>query len=122
MLQRSPSFASSAAAAVGAAQARARPSSGRNPAEVRCQNAECAAVLDVTAIPVEYESEFGRARLRGGRLGEVLRGGRHARALGTTGHTARAPLTVRARTPPPPRRRRYPLCSHPAAAVSARRR
>lgn len=36
---------------------RARPASGRNPAEIRCQNPDCAAVLDVTAIPVEYESE-----------------------------------------------------------------
>lgn len=60
LLQRAPSFASSSAAAVAAALGRPRPSSGRNPAEVRCQNADCAAVLDVTAIPVEYESEWGR--------------------------------------------------------------
>ncbi len=35
-----------------------RPASGRNPNELRCQNPDCAAVLDVSSIPVEYESKF----------------------------------------------------------------
>lgn len=57
---RAPSLTSSGMAAAVAASllGRPRPASGRNPAEVRCQNPDCAAVLDVTAIPVEYEGEW----------------------------------------------------------------
>ena len=34
--------------------------SARNPDELRCQNPDCTAVLDVTAIPVEYEAILQR--------------------------------------------------------------
>lgn len=48
------------------APGRPRPGSGRNAGEIRCQNPDCAAVLDVTAIPVEYEGACVRGWGRGG--------------------------------------------------------
>jgi beclin 1 len=41
-----------------------RPASGRSSTEIRCQNPDCAAVLEVSSIPVEYESECTGARAR----------------------------------------------------------
>lgn len=35
-----------------------RAASGRNPSEIRCQNPDCAAVLEVSSIPVEYEGKY----------------------------------------------------------------
>lgn len=64
------------AALVSGAGVGPRASSGRNPCEIRCQNADCAAVLDVSAVPVEYESAW-RQRRRGWRAvsAACLKGG-----------------------------------------------
>ena len=40
----------------GVQRAATRAASGRNASELRCQHADCASPLDVTAIPVEYEA------------------------------------------------------------------
>jgi len=47
-----------ATSVVGTASNVIRSASGRNPNEIRCQNPDCAAVLDVSSIPVEYESMY----------------------------------------------------------------